>query len=97
MILKGNGKETPKSKLRDKNHSEKYLLICNSRGKMGVLGHFDSFWTTFIISPKFNRKNKKKIKKKLKINVQNHQSKLDSFLKIPKKQQQKTKAKSHEN
>ena len=35
--------------------------------KMGVLGHYDSFWTTFIISPKFNRKNEKKIKKKIKI------------------------------
>ena len=34
---------------------------------MGVLGHYDSFWTTFIISPKFNRKNEKKIKKKIKI------------------------------
>ena len=39
----------------------------NSSRKMGVLGHYDSFWTTFIISPKFNRKNEKKIKKKIKI------------------------------
>ena len=31
-----------------------YYILCSSSRKMGVLGHYDSFWTTF---PKIKEKN----------------------------------------